>query len=260
LGTIEASTTLSLSVPWTDPDASTTAPSSGRGPSGSRRPGDSNRGGAAGSAERSRTVPLESLLSRADPARRTVKGFEATGAASSRHLIPREGTGTVGLGSRSHPRSLRWRAHGREGGRAGSGAAGADRTPAPRRPPQPGSGQLTGPRTRRPPTAATPPMNLAVPPTTLPRRQGSRLLLPPWPRRSQDAEIHPFPRPEPAIGGEAIRVVRDQDELEAGVLPAIRARELQVDRPGLWAENAGKHLPSRHRLVLPVSRGPMIIA
>jgi hypothetical protein len=32
LATIEASTTLSLSVPWTRPDASTTAPSSGRGP------------------------------------------------------------------------------------------------------------------------------------------------------------------------------------------------------------------------------------
>lgn len=36
----------------------------------------SNRGGAAGSAERSRTVPLESLLSRADPARRTVEGLD----------------------------------------------------------------------------------------------------------------------------------------------------------------------------------------
>jgi hypothetical protein len=35
-----------------------------------------NRGCGAGSAERSRTVALESLLSRADPARRTVDGFD----------------------------------------------------------------------------------------------------------------------------------------------------------------------------------------
>ena len=40
------------------------------------------------------------------------------------------------------------------------------------------------------------------------------------------------------------------------MLAAIRPREPQVDRPGLWAENAGKHLPSRHGFVLPVSRGP----